>query len=284
MNPLLLVGSIIGFVATIFLVFVLLSVFSESTSPVPSVVYAIFKDILGPVAAGFGGALLGAFATYAMQSNVERRKEKISAVNAYNKGMTVLLVKYKDLWTLKQQVIVPCQDLPLRFLRIPRFQEFLPNSESATDSLNQIIISAGIGDLLSKLMIAEKKYIAALASFRERNDMVLQYMTELDTHFSKTKGRQTPSLSDLVEIHSHTRLLRLYDFSESVIRNLDDAITYLHDLIVKLGEKLPSQIKFQKNPLIEINLEKPEQTPMPHYRTIDELSAALEAAVTTRKA
>lgn len=271
-----------GFVVTIFLFLGLLAVFPESTSPIPSVVHNIFKDILGPVAAGFGGALLGAFSTYAIQSNTERRKEKISFIKSYNEGLTILTMKYKDLWSIKQQVIVPCQNEPLRFMRMPRFQEYLSSDDRAIDALSQIIINAGMGDLLSKLLVAEKKYTAALASFGERNDLLLQYVAELDGYYAKTKGRQRPTLADLVLIHSHTRILRLYDFSEGVIRNLDDAIASLYHIINHLRTTLPAKIEFEKYPLIDVKVEVSEKTPPPHYLNLDALSSALDEAIKAR--
>ncbi len=222
--------------------------------------------------------MLGAFATYGIQSAEERRKQKIATINSYNKGISILSMKYNDLWTLKRQVVTPFQNLPLRFMSIPRTQELTPNTEKAADALNQIVIKEGMGDLLTKLLIAEKKYTAVHASLRERNDMVLPFSKELDTYLAKTKGRQTPPLKTLVRIHSHTKLLRLYEYSEQFIIALDDALFYLHTLITQLEGALLLKIHFENNPIIEIKIEQPENTLAPHYRNLNELSAAMDSA------
>ncbi|EIK71860.1 hypothetical protein PseBG33_2876 [Pseudomonas synxantha BG33R] len=283
MNPLFWIGVTVGIVVSIFSFFSLLSAFPETYSPFPTSVSSIFKDILGPVAAGFGGALLGAFATYGIQSHAERRKEKIAAINAYNKGVSILSMKYNDLWVLKHQLVTPHQDKELRFMHIPRTQGLFPNAENAADALNQIFIKEGMGDLLTKMLIAEKKYAAIHSSFQERNDMVQPFAKQLDTYLAKTRGRQSPTLGELVGIHSHTSLLRLYEYSEQLIMTLDDALLYLHTLSVRLVSELPMKIHFENNPIIMFKTEQPHTTPAPFYKDLNDLSAALEAAVAESK-
>ncbi|CRI57749.1 hypothetical protein [Pseudomonas sp. CCOS 191] len=282
-NPQVIAGFIVGLVFSVFGFFALLAFVSDQSSIFVSGAYNIFKDILGPVAAGFGGAIAGAFATYRLQSLVEDNKSKVTDVSNYNRGVEILSAKNRDLWVYKRQVIEKFQKHELRFLKMPDFPEMPINSLMASDYLNELLIRFGMGSEISALMTAERKYVATISNLWQRNRMIAKYRMELDEFFRMRRTRYTPSLGDLVRVHGHTRLLRLYEYTEMAIDDLDRSLAAFYKILISLQRNMAKHIAYQNLNILEVKPWVPEPTTSPHFKSINELSVALDNAMKEKK-
>ncbi len=282
-NPQVVAGFIIGLVFSVFVFFALLAFVTDQSSIFLSGAYNFFKDIVGPIAAGFGGAIAGAFATYRLQSLVEERKSKVSDVSNYNRGVEILSAKNRDLWVYKKQVVEKFQDEELRFLKMPDFPEMPINSLMASDCLNELLIRFGMASSISALMTAERKYVATISNLWQRNKMVAKYRTELDEFFRMRRTRYTPSLGDLVRVHSHTRLLRLYEYTEMAIDDLDRSLVAFYEILISLQKNMAKHIAYQGLNVLDVQPWKPEATTPPYFKNVDELSVVLDNAMKEKK-
>ncbi|GLO54787.1 hypothetical protein PPUJ20066_08230 [Pseudomonas putida] len=274
------IGMSVGLVCAVFLAMVLLSVFPAAEPMLPFRLYDFLKDIGGPVAAGFGGAITGAVVTYLIQSQVEKSKEKVGDVSGYNKGVAILISKYREVASIKKDAVTPYQNGHLRFLTIPSIPEMPLQTERSTDFLNELMIKSSMGELLSSLMVAEQKYIAVMMSISERNRTFLMFRDEFDAVMSKRKGRQRVGLKELVDIHGYTKLLRLYELSEMVVTSIDDTLSSLDVVLNELQNNLAPRFNHEGLRLLGyLNDGRAlELTSAPFYKDTDELAAAMDQA------
>lgn len=282
------VGVILGIVGSVFLSLTILSFFPTVEPILPTRTYEFIKDILGPVAAGFGGAIAGVLTSHHIQTKAEARKAEAEALSAertaeaekvsdYNKGIGILISKYRDIAAIKTQVVMTSKDDQLRFLTMPISQDIPENQLRASDHLGKLLIEQGMGEMLSKLMVLEQKYIAAIYSVRERNRTILPYRTEFDAALPRDQFRRNAGISDVIWIHGCTRLLRLYSFSEGFISLIDDTLVSFDNVLTELKITFPGKFKFPDLNVIDYqnNGIALEPTPPPFYKTVDELAFAI---------
>ncbi|MEH6415538.1 hypothetical protein [Pseudomonas sp. CGJS7] len=278
-------GVIFGLAASIFSILLALAFYPSAEPMLPSRTYDFFKDILGPVAAGFGGAIagaiMGAIANARVQEKFENNKTAIIQITNYNLGITILVSMYRELATLKKDLVLPVKDSPLRFLLMPITHELNVSTDRATTSLNTLLFTHGLSDLQSKLMITEQRYIATMKSLIERNRIVPEYREKFDAAVSKKQGRQKAGFKEIVEIHGHTALLRLYNFSEATISSLDQSLISLHNVIMRLDSELAPLVKYKEHKILGYTNSKEylEPTPPPKYSSADDLSRAMSEAI-----
>jgi hypothetical protein len=295
----LAVGAALGMVGSVFLSLIVLSFFPTAESILPARTYEFIKDILGPVAAGFGGAIAGVLTSHHIQTKVEARKAEsqalaearkaeaealsvertaeVNKVSDYNKGIGILISKYRDIATIKRQVVMTSKNDPLRFLTMPISQDIPENQLRASDHLGKLLIEQGMGDVLSKLMVLEQKYVAAMYGVRERNRTVLPYRAEFDAALPRDQFRRSAGLSDVIWVHGCTRLLRLYSFSEGFISMIDDTLISFDNTLIELQVIFSGKFKFPDLNIIDYQNDGTalEPTPPPFYKTVDELAFAI---------
>ncbi|WP_338487578.1 hypothetical protein VRB78_16350 [Pseudomonas trivialis] len=282
-------GIIFGLAASVFSMIFALAFYPSAEQILPSKTYEFFKDILGPVAAGFGGAIagavMGAIANARMQEKFEHNKAAIAQITSYNMGLIILTSMYRELATLKKDLVIPVKDEPLRFILMPITHEINISSDRATDAMRILISTLGLAELLSDLMLAEQSYVAAMGSLIERNRMVLEYREKFDNAMSKKPGRQKAGLKELVEIHGHTSILRLYNYSEATISGLDRSLVRLHDVMVRLDAELAPLVKYKGHILLGLKNSGTYliPAPSPRYASAEELSVAIIEAISDTK-
>lgn len=282
-------GIIFGLAASVFTVIFALAFYPSAEQILPSKTYEFLKDILGPVAAGFGGAIagavMGAFANARVQEKFEHNKSAIAQITSYNMGLIILTSMYRELATLKKDLVIPIKDEPLRFILMPITHELKISSDRATDALSILLSTLGLAEPLSDLMLAEQSYAAAMGSLIERNRIVPEYREKFDNAMSKKAGRQRTGLKELVEIHGHTSILRLYNFSEATISGLDNSLVKLHGVMARLDAELAPLIKYKNHKLLKLANSGLylNPTPPPKYANADELSIAMSEAINDAK-
>lgn len=285
---LVVVGAVLGGVICVFSSLIVLAFFPFVESIFPPKTYDFIKDILGPVAAGFGGAIAGVLTSHHIQTKAEekkaeaqaledKRKLNIKKASDYNKGVGILIAKYRDIANIKMQVVGPCAKDELRFLTMPISQRMPLNESKATDYLDELLIEESMGSILSRLMVVEQKYVATMSGVLERNDLILPYRAEFDAAIPRTHHRMRAGLSDVVLIHGCTRLLRLYSSSEGLIANIDETLSAFDEILSKLRSDVLFRIKLKDVNIVDFSNDRRAMTPtpVPYYKTVDELANAI---------
>lgn len=285
---LVVVGAILGCVICVFSLLIVLAIFPFVESIFPPRTYDFVKDILGPVAAGFGGAIAGVLTSHNIQSKAEAKKAEVQALedirklnikkaSNYNKGVGILIAKYRDIANIKMQVVVPCARDELRFLTMPTSQKIPINESKATDYLDELLIEESMGSILSRLMVVEQKYVATMSGVLDRNDLILPYRAEFDAALPRTHHRLRAGLSEVVSIHGCTRLLRLYLSSENLICNIDDTLSAFDEILTKLQSDVLCLIKLKDVNIVDFSNDQRAMTPtpVPYYKNVDDLANAI---------
>ncbi|WP_213157988.1 hypothetical protein [Pseudomonas aeruginosa] len=270
MRVFVFLGGVLGFLASLYFLLVVLSFFPEGEILFSSGIYLFLKDVVGPFAAGLGGAVAGAFSSYMFQLATDREKSAVEAVNNYNRALAILNSKYNDLCTIKKGMVVPYFHHEVRFVMMPSLPARHPIQSNAIDFLCDSLVVHGLGDVFGKVVLAEERYSSSICNIAERNKMLEQYRAELDA--SDVRGGDI--LSMLVRIHGRERVIRLYQYTESMLVALDEALRTLYEVINALSEELAPKIILKNMKCLAIDLTssaKLLETPDPKIQDIVKL-------------
>lgn len=244
-----LLGVSIGFISAVFILLFAFA-FMPSTEPaLPPGMFLFLKDILGPVGAGFGGAIAGAYAAYSFQSEKESKKEKERKALDYSVALNILNSKRNDLASIKEKLIFPHRNKPFRFLSILTTNKGKAVDGDALILLAPLLISAGLYKLLLSLSQAEERYKVALWNLDGFID--LKHSLEMQRREHSLSKREKYNLAELKTIYGVSRIVALYNSTEEFIRGLDVAIQGLIDVIGSLQGDLASQLR-KEQPGVEL--------------------------------
>lgn len=272
MNLQLALGAFAGAILTIFVVMAGLAFLEPGEYGVPAPLYNLLKDIVGPVAAGFGGAISGAFVSYRYQQDNERRQTLREEGKSYNRAMGLLAYKLNDIASIKTSAILPYENHSLRFIIIPAMPHSQAREERATDTLSDILIGRGEEDLLPLVFEAEEMYHSARESFFQRVQLISE-MREKTEAAEEGSGRLI-SLEIMVSIHGAGATIRMYRLTEQVIVAIDDSIDQLINALEILGQRCGSKLK--RDGLATIAYSRDEndayrRVSPPYFASVDQL-------------
>lgn len=272
----LVIGAVIGAVAALFMVMAGLAFIEPGDYGVPPFLYLFLKDIVGPVAAGFGGAISGAFISYRYQQQNEERKLLSDEARSFNRAMALLAHKLNDIASIKNSAILPRQNDPVRFITIPPIAQSPSREERAAESLGEILIGRGLQDLLPDIFEAEELYHSVRESFYERATLISE-MREKTEISVEGRGRVV-SLDLLVNILGVGATVRMYHLTEQIITGIDDAIDGLIDSLMVVGERCGRKIKSDGGAVLIYGKDKNEaytRTAAPFFRDADHLEQSI---------
>ncbi|WP_312571390.1 hypothetical protein [Stutzerimonas balearica] len=276
-SPILIIGMLAGVVLSFFLLTALLVIFTDSNPALPPNFFTFLKDVIGPVAAGFGGAIAGAASSYYMQQHSEANKETKKRELDYNSGLSVIAAKINDLASTKAALIIPYQHNRLRFIEIPALPAGEPISASAEQCLGHILITLGKAQLMMKLNLAEQRYRASVWNLAERSRYIQRYREDADKHASG--NRRTITLLEISEITGLSRLIRLYNFTEQMIAVLDEAIISLKEIMLEIQKECSPLLKKEGCKIILLTPEENEsleRTPPPFFENADQIEESIK--------
>ncbi|EPJ7517523.1 hypothetical protein MC833_000171 [Pseudomonas aeruginosa] len=283
----LLVGMLIGGAATFFSILFLFSFSPDIERSINPSMLSLLKDIVGPVAAGFGGAIAGAYAAYflsrsealrvkAEKEAEENRLREIQEVQEINVALVNLMAKLNDIWTIKVSYFDPWADNPLRFLLIPPFTmpvkvpERLPNSTVAK------VACLGLKDATNILYKADEGYYSILDNLLVRGG-ALKEIRDLLSERARTNGG-TLSLQDYKVFAGAGRLVALYINTEGLIKLIRDISNDLIGSISALSDMAICKYKGLGVPIITHNVisDSKFEMPAPYYTSVEDLKSELE--------
>lgn len=272
-----LLGVVIGLIVAVFLFLFTFALLPSAEPALPPGMFSLMKDIVGPVAAGFGGAIAGAFASYFIQSAAENRKKLEQECVNYSAAIGILISKINELGSIKKAMIVPCQDEQLRFFTIRTVPKGDVSKAQAAPLINDLLIRYGLSELFVELGVAEEYYLSMIWSVNHCGDYIARYRDEQRKH---TLGKQREiSLSTLKEIHGVSGILQLYSFVEGFILALDEAIAAMINVMERVQKELAPKLRIQGAMLLNASVPDNEvlkRTPEPFYKNSEELAAMLD--------
>lgn len=233
------VGAALGMFVALQLLLLLFSFSPQISNLIDLVVVSYLKDVLGPVSAGFGGAIAGAYAAYKFQSKSEERKEYKESARVFLLTKLQLNQKFDDLFSIKRHEFHPFRDHKLRMMVIG----MLPESPGVRGDIYlriyDLLSQAGAGKVISDLMLAEKRYAACFYNFMERNKALEEFREKLTSielgdglQFSLTDVFKAVELGRVVALHRNTEIM-LEVFEEA----LETVLSALLGLQSALDEK-----------------------------------------------
>ncbi|MGU1191403.1 hypothetical protein [Pseudomonas aeruginosa] len=281
----LLVGMLIGGAATFFSILFLFSFSPDIEGAITPSMLSFLKDIVGPVAAGFGGAIAGAYAAYflsrsealrvkAEKEAEENRLREIQEVQEINVALVNLMAKLNDIWTIKVSYFDPWANNPLRFLLIPPFTmpvkvpERLPNSTVAK------VACLGLKDATNILYKADEGYYSILDNLLVRGGA----LKEIRDLLSERACTGDLCLQDYKVFAGAGRLVALYINTEELIKLIRDISSDLIDSISALADMAVCKYKGLGVPIIthDVISDGKFEMPAPYYKSPDDLKSVLE--------
>jgi hypothetical protein len=80
--------------------------------------FSVLKDLCLPIFSAFGGAVSGAIVAFKLQESRDLHKNNVERNSHLNRTIFSLHMQLTDLLNIKEQMIVPHEQNPLRFLQI----------------------------------------------------------------------------------------------------------------------------------------------------------------------
>lgn len=235
-------GLILGAAATLFFLLALVAVWDVNHQLVSANANAFLKDVIGPFAAGLGGAAIGALLSSHFQRASDRAKEVDQVFKDYFLGYSILVSKFYELRSTQENAVRPYQDSALRFLDIPSSPGYADIEGRAELVLGPILLQLGFERVMDAIRVCETTYSYCLQNHEQR-DTLHSECRELLAEF----GGKPIALKLIVKAIGSSRVLRLYSATEGFIEVLDQGVMDFADLIRWLDREVAPKIK-QLNP------------------------------------
>lgn len=278
----IIIGIILGAVSTIFAFLAFFSFSDVGKRLMPADNIAFFKDIVGPLAAGLGGAAAGAVMSAYSQRVIEKDKELDKLVLDYNSGVTILLSRLNELYSFRQVAIIPYQNEAMRFISIPSMPLNAGVQGSCEALLTPVMLAIDCAELLNDISLCEARYSACLLNQQQR-DLLYE---ECRQRAGEDRDLAI-SLFDLKKQLGVIRLRNIYRATEGYIEVLEETISGLTAVLSRLNSEALPKLKARKPDRLLIKTGMKDEASLnplaPPYFTSDaELLAAAGAAESPR--
>lgn len=263
----LVMGALVGAFLTFFIFLAIFSVDPNMSQLISPTIISVLKDVGGPVAAGFGGAIAGALCSYVFQRKIEREKEFKADVSAIHKTSVHFMMQLNDLFTIKKNGIYPSVTDPARFLNMSK----IPSNPNVSDRIDPRIIdiamSVNDAAAIDILYLADSMYRACFENIINRNSCIDEFRADVVSSGLGRKGEH--SIRDLVDTLGEGQLISLYLMTEQMIDVLDESLGLLHKamgLVNELVDKKYKGLEVLRLKLeIDENKEYLSKTPPPYF-------------------
>lgn len=237
----LVMGVIIGGCVVFFLFLAIFAYSPEISQIINPLVVAVLKDVAGPVAAGFGGAISGAACSYMFQQKIERDKEVKSNFTVVHRAVIHLSQQLNDLFSVKKYIIYPSRESQIRFLDISKIPSNPAVAERVDPSLIDVVLSLGDASTIDTIYLAEARYRACFENFANRNVSLDEYRASLKrSDFGK---RTELTLCEIYSVVGEGQLIALHIMTEEMIEVLDEALQTLSQSLELLSNILKVKYK-----------------------------------------
>ena len=237
----LAMGVLIGAFMIFFLFLAVLAFAPDIAQMINPSVVDILKNVGGPVAAGFGGAIAGAICSYVFQKKNEKERETKADISTIHKTSVHLLMQLNELYSIKKHNIFPSLEHKARFLDISK----IPSNPSVTDRVDPRIIDIALSvkevGVIDTIYLAEARYRACFENFTNRNSSLDEYRASVKAAGVCREGGH--SLHDLYEIVGEGQLIALYVMTEQMIEVLDEALQTFSEALELVNQIVDKKYK-----------------------------------------
>jgi hypothetical protein len=272
------VGIILGVVLSVFILILILAFYPDAKLFLPGSLYSYSKDVAGPIAAGFGGAIAGAICSYVLAERVEQEKDNKDKAKRINKSILLLCAKLAHLEAIKTALFTQGIYSEIRFLHMPSVPLGQAVQGYAYELIDDLLVENSRG--LLDLQLAESNYLASLWNFEQRNALKNKVKEKIE---DSVFGREPiHGFYHYHEVLGMSRLVDLYTISESAISVLDHAISSIADSLRIIQDKFSDgSYRFSHKVIsnIKIHPNAYEKFPRPFYKDSDELVRDIEEAL-----
>ena len=272
----LIMGGVIGAFLVFFLFLVLLAFFPDVSELISPVMVSLLKDVGGPVAAGFGGAIAGAACSYIFQQRSEKEKEKRSDISVIHKTAIHLLMQINELYSIKKYNIYPSLEDKSRFLDISK----IPVSPNVTDRIDSRVIDVALSvkdaKTIDTIYLAEARYRACFENFGNRNVGLDEYRATVKN--SGLARQSVYGIRELYKVVGEGQLVALHVMTEQMIEILDETLQTLADALELVNGLVDQKYKGSGVVSLKMDMKKNEEylkkSPPPHF-DVESLKAYL---------
>ncbi|WP_409314999.1 hypothetical protein [Pseudomonas putida] len=239
-------------------------------------IVAFLKDVVGPVSAGFGGAVAGAYAAFRFQNNAEKRKELRAAARTLTMAKLNLMQKINDLASIKKHSVFQYRDHPARFIMIGELPESRGVREPIDPSIIDLLMGVKAGELIGRVLLADKRYEACFENFKLRNKALFEYRAILTGSHLGQKYNAT--LADICSVIEPGRLIALHVNTEGVLEMFDETIESLSSALNAIGDALDKSFKGKGLAIMTVGTgdkESLEKLPSPRFN-VESLTAFIQ--------
>jgi hypothetical protein len=229
---------------------------------------SVLKDVVGPVSAGFVGAIAGACAAFYFQSNAERKREQKESARVLYMAKLSFTQKLNDLSAIKNQAFIPNLESKIRFADIGELPERVATPESIDLKLIDLLVAVDADSVIRQVMLAQKFYVSCFDNFQIRNRSLREYRDVINSSpLGKGVNLQFHEVCKVVE---PGRIIALYCITEELLSIVDYAMEVLFNALHEIGQALDHKIHIEggskkavvlpQNPAVLTKVSKPKFT------------------------
>ncbi len=274
----LAMGVLIGASLIFFLFLAVLAFTPDISLMISPVMVAFLKDVGGPVAAGFGGAIAGAVCSYIFQRKNEKEREMKADISVIHKTAIHLLMQTNELYSIKKHNIYPSLKEKARFLDISK----IPVRSNVVDRIDTRVIDVALSvkdaSLIDNIFLAEARYRACFENFSNRNLSLDEFRSTVKS--SGLARKDSYDLLDLYKVVGAGQLVALHVMTEQMIEVLDEALTTLTNSMVLLTALVDKKYKGTGVPSLKMDMKKNEEylkKSSPPYFDVESLKKLLRS-------
>jgi len=246
----IVIGAVAGILITFLLLMILFSFSPLIAQLLDPILISFLKDVVGPISAGFGGAVAGAYAAYYLQRKAQLEKADNDSARVLYMAKFLFIEKINEILSIKQQAFAPHFDHKARFSIIGQLPDREMSAQPVDHNLIELLVAQGASKAVSDVFLAEKRYIACFANFKARNAMITSYREVANT--VPPNENLVVNFDQICRVVDAGMIIALYDFTEGMLKNVDATINSMRDALSGIGEALDRRMKDKGLPNVEI--------------------------------
>jgi len=174
--------------------------------------------------------LVGALAAFGLAAWRQRREERRSQIEKFKTALFILILQRTYLRNLESQQLAPKREHPIRAYAIHPIVS-VPSTDALDVRALAFLLSAGEGELLNRLTVAEAKYRTLVALVEARNAVHLSFQEKLEAAQQAMQVSEG-TLDDIRRITGPVISKRLEQMTDDLYQLADDAIRFNRDVYV----------------------------------------------------
>lgn len=267
----IVIGVVAGLFAALFLILLLFSFSPAVAQLVDPVLISFLKDVVGPVSAGFGGAVAGAYAAYWLQRKEQLKREDRHSARILCMAKYLCIDKINELLSIRRSAFEPYLDHQARFAFIGYLPDRSEPLQPVSHDLIELLVFSGASTVINDVFLADKRYASCFVNFKSRNAMFKSFGDVAST--VPLDHNLAVDFSEICKVVDTSLIVGLYEYTEDLLKSVDDAVEKLILALSGIGETLDKKINDKGLPSVGFDFQaKDLLSPLPPpYFTKDSL-------------